>query len=213
MMMKLSVQYVPARSLSPNPFNPNRIDPATLDRLRNSLDRLGTFKPILVRELDDTSLQILGGYHRAILAQERDEDVPVINLGLVDDQKAKELTLADNAVYGRNDSDLMNDLLKSMDVELAELSTFLPGHYEDLEFDLSAPEASVDLETLGMTEPEEPVTRPAPTHTTLRFRVPIDDAHRITDKIQEVIEAEDFTGGSSSENAGDALVYLFGRLQ
>jgi ParB-like chromosome segregation protein Spo0J len=204
----LNIQYCLARDLVPNPFNPNRVDPHMLDRLRTSLDRLGTFKPVVVRELQDGSYQILGGYHRVLIAQERDENVPVVNLGVVPDQTAKEIALADNHSWGQNDPALFNDLMRSMDVDLAELSTFLPGHYEDIQVDLSAV-TEIDLDSLGL-EPEldEPAARPTPTHTTLKFRVPLEDAERITELVQNTVIEQGFDGGSSQENAGDALVYL-----
>lgn len=207
-MSQLNIEHIPARELHQNPFNPNRVDPAMLERLRTSLDRLGTFKPVIVRQLSDGSYQILGGYHRSLIAQERNETVPVVNLGDVDDQRAKEIALADNSFYGNNDPLLLNDLLHSMEVDLSELSTFLPGHYEDIQVDLST-SVDVDLDSLGLDEePETPTPKASPTHTTLRFRVPLEDAERITELVQTTIVEQGFDGGSQAENAGDALVFL-----
>jgi ParB family transcriptional regulator, chromosome partitioning protein len=204
----LNIQHLPARELHSNPFNPNRVDSAMLDRLRTSLDRLGTFKPVIVRQLSDGSYQILGGYHRSLIAQERDEIVPVVNLGEIDDQRAKEIALADNSFYGSNDPLLLNDLLQSMDIDLGELSTFLPGHYEDIQIDLSA-SVDVDLDSLGLeSEPEVLGTKMTPTHTTLRFRVSLEDAERITELVQTTIVEQGFDGGAQAENAGDALMFL-----
>lgn len=207
-MSQLHIEYRLARDLVPNPFNPNRVEASMLDRLRTSLDRLGTFKPIVVRELQDGSYQILGGYHRALIAQERDEQVPVVNLGTVPDQTAKEIALADNHSWGQNDPELFVELMRSMEVDLAELSTFLPGHYEDIQVDLSAV-AEIDLDSLGL-EPDldTPASKPTPTHTTLKFRVPLEDAERVTELVQRTVVEQGFDGGSSAENAGDALVFL-----
>ena len=205
-MTHLNLQRISAHLLRPNPWNPNRVDARALDQLKVSLERLGNFKPIIVRETDD-GLEVLGGWHRTYIAQEANDDVDIVNLGLVDDQRAKEISLLDNVRFGYDESELYSNLLHSLEIDLSELSTFMPGHFEDIQFDMGV---EVDLETLGIETktPDEPVEKSVPTHTTLRFRVPIADAHIITERVQAVIDEQGFDG-ASAEAAGDGLLYIF----
>ena len=207
-MSDLSINYVAADTLRQNGFNPNRVDPANLERLRTSLDRLGNFKPVIVREVAE-GLEVLGGAHRVQIAQERGERIPIINLGPIDDERAKQIALLDNARFGVDEHDLLFDLVKSLEIDLDELSTFLPGNFDDLDVNLAATLAEIDMETLGL-EPESDVVpeKATPTHTTLRFRVPIADAHSVTDEIARIVQEQGFDG-ASAESAGDALVYFF----
>ena len=48
------------KELLANPWNPNRLTPEAEMKLENSLARLGMFKPILVRTLEDGRREISG---------------------------------------------------------------------------------------------------------------------------------------------------------
>ena len=50
------------KELLANPWNPNRLTPEAEMKLENSLARLGMFKPILVRTLEDGRREILGAF-------------------------------------------------------------------------------------------------------------------------------------------------------
>ncbi|MEZ6841329.1 ParB/RepB/Spo0J family partition protein [Acinetobacter baumannii] len=63
------------------------------------------FKPIVVRQLDNGTLQIIGGEHRALVAKQMKVDkVPAFNLGKISDVEAKEIGLLDNGRYGSDDA-------------------------------------------------------------------------------------------------------------
>src|SRR5437762_10365036 len=97
--------FVDPRLLQPNPWNTNVVSPDNEAKIDASNQRLGMFKPIIVRELPDGTLQILGGAHRRESAIRLGWDqVPVFNVGPVSDKQAKEIGLADNARYGHDDT-------------------------------------------------------------------------------------------------------------
>ena len=91
--------------LRPNPWNTNAVSPENEEKLRRSIERFGVFKPIICRELPGGTLEILGGEHRWQTAREMGLDtVPVVNLGAVSDERAKEIGLVDNGRYGEDDT-------------------------------------------------------------------------------------------------------------
>lgn len=211
--MELSMQKLPTSLVRPNPWNTNMMSPDNWAKLIESVKRFGLFKPVLVRELDG-EYQIIGGQHRWEAVKELGiEEVPVINLGPIDDAKAKEIGLVDNGRYGADDTLALAELLKELSAD-ADLSTFLPYSQEDLSALFTA--TDIDLDSLTLSEddtdtlPDEPVTdsKPVRTHQVMRFKVPIDDADTVSKIIKEIIETQGYTDGSSLENAGDALVYL-----
>ena len=96
--------------LEPNPWNTNIVTPENERKLEASIKRLGFFRPVIVREIakspnSETGYQILGGEHRAETAVRLGiNQIPVINLGPIDDLQAKEIGIADNARYGVDDT-------------------------------------------------------------------------------------------------------------
>ena len=195
------------------------MSPANEAKLDASMKRLGCFKPIVVREVVEegvTVLQILGGEHRAQSAVRSGIDVPIINLGAIDDKKAKEISLADNARYGDDDAIKLATMLKEMgDVE--ELQDFLPYTADDYASIFQA--ADIDLSELDIDEnfeatakgeeaAEPPLTKVPKTHTIMRFKVPVGDAERLTELIARCQTTFGYTAADQLTNAGDALVHL-----
>lgn len=207
------------KALEPNPWNTNIMTPESEAKLEASLKRLGFFRPVVVRELANSSIsyQILGGQHRAQIAAKLSLPlVPVMNLGPIDDLKAKEIGIADNARYGVDDTLAFANLIQEMGNQ-DELTEFLP--YGDTDFaDLFA-STSIDLDDLHMEEnfekedeeegadEDEPV-KPPKTHTIMRFKLTNADAERVTEIIERTRKAQGFTGSDEATNAGDALIHI-----
>jgi len=207
----LQFEYVEPSLLKPNPWNTNRVTPENQKKLEASIEKLGMFKPILVRTLGDGSMEILGGQHRVELALKRKmSEVPIINVGFIDDVKAKEIGLVDNGRYGADDTLALAELLESLGE--TDLS-FLP--YSDAEMNSIFASIDIDLSELEIEDSEEeipekdPTERPLQTHQIIRFKVPVDDAHLITDAIENIINQQGFDSTDSLERAGDALVQMF----
>ena len=212
---------VDPKTIEPSPWNANVVSHENEGKLRASIERHGMFKPILVREIDDPEgyivgrvLQCIGGWHRCEQAIELGyEEVPAINLGPIDDEKAKEISLADNARYGIDDTLKLSELLSDLDKDLLEhilpwtnrdisaLTASLSVNIDDLDLD------EPDLPDADDDEPEERV-KPTKTHQNLRFRNSINDAARISSLINKTMEEQGFTSADALTNAGDALAYL-----
>lgn len=198
-------------SLKPNPWNTNVCSPEEEAKIEASLKRLGMFKPIIVRTLADGSYQILGGAHRRDAAMRLGfETVPVMNVGAIGDQKAKEIGLVDNARYGNDDTLRLAELLDGLGAP-EDLATFLP--YTDADFASIFSSVNIELDDLDIPDddaaptplPKEAVVQ---THQIMRFKVPVEDVGTITDLIEKTMKAQRFTEDDSLSNAGAALVHL-----
>lgn len=201
------------KTLKPNPWNTNVVSPDNERKLEESIRRFGFTRPIVVRELDSGELEILGGAHTTAAAiRLKIKTVPVFNLGKVDDTRAKEISLIDNARYGADDTLQLAALLESLGVGSDDLISFLPYTNADLDSILSSTE--VDLDALMSTKEEEEAAaqitpqKTIKTHVIMRFKVPIDDADEVGETIKRIMKNQGFTSSDSLTNAGDSLVYL-----
>lgn len=214
------VQYleVPVGDLRPNPFNPNQVSAENERKIRESIRRNGIFKPIIVRQVaGEGGYEIIGGQHRWEQARELGLSVvPVANLGEIDDRRAKEIGLLDNARYGADDTVMLSDILRELG-DASELQTFLPYGDSDLNAIFSASHIDLDdleapQETELSDEDEEidlgETAKPARTHTIMRFKVSLADAEALTKLIAETRKKHGFTQEDDLTNAGDALVFL-----
>ncbi|TDW20428.1 ParB family protein [Rhizobium azibense] len=212
-------------TLRPNPWNTNIVTPENEAKLEESIKRLGFFRPAVVREIaispfsdKATSYEILGGEHRAQVAAKLGlKKIPVMNLGPIDDLKAKEIGIADNSRYGMDDQIAFADLIKGMG-NAEQLKDFLP--YTEHDFADLFTTSEIDLDSLGLDEnfekeaenddlSEEPVQPKAPkTHTIIRYKVSNRDAEDLTRLIERTKTDNGFTAADDLTNAGDALVHL-----
>jgi ParB-like chromosome segregation protein Spo0J len=209
--MRPELLWVAPDQLVANPWNSNEVSPENEAKLEESLRRFGTFKPLVVRERPEGGpLEILGGEHRWLAARRIGlEQVPVMNLGLIDDVKAKEISIADNSRYGADDPYQLAAVLESLKDE--QLTDFLP--YTDT--DLSAIFSSVDIALDDLegdgedeeTEPEVKATKAPKTHAIMRFKVALGDQDKITRLIEKTQKKFGFTAADELTNAGDALVH------
>ena len=124
---RLEVTHLPVAALRPNPWNPNRVDPETMHKLREYIRKEGLVQPLVVRKMLDY-FQILGGFHRWKICHELGyAEVPCVVLD-VDDKRAKLLTVNLNELSGEPVPHLMAELIHDLtrDVSLDDLSTILP---------------------------------------------------------------------------------------
>lgn len=188
--------------LNSNPWNSNKVSRENLEKLKKSLSSLGSFKPIIVRQLGDKSYEILAGFHRVEAAKELGwSEIEVKNLGLLTDQKAKEISLIDNTRYGNDDSELLEQLINSMDTEL--ISVALP-----------------ELENLELPELEEPLSdfeekvRESTDEgaKTLKFRYDdLDKADEIEDKLLIIARDNGYYFADGHANLSEALYHALVR--
>lgn len=208
---KLQIDEIDPGRLRANSWNTNVVSPDNERKLAESIRRLGLFKPILTRQLDDGTLEVIGGEHRwqAAVTQGM-KTVPVINLGRLDDVKAKEISLVDNGRYGSDDTLQLAQLLESIG-NLSELSTFMPYDDQELEHIFAATNISIDDLELDDDEQKSPILPPAKRvqdFQLMRFKVPIGDAAMVQERIEQIMKDQKFTEDDSLTNAGHALVHL-----
>lgn len=210
--MALNLEDRPVDTLVANDWNTNEVSPENEAKIEASLDRHSFYRPIIARDLGDGRLQILGGEHRWQIAKRRGmATVPVINLGQIDDQRAKEISLIDNARYGQDDTLRLAELLGDMG-DVDDLIAVLPMNSADIEGIFSA--ARVGLDELDLPGDGDRLpdlalpTASGPTHQILRFKVPAEDADRLTRLVEATMKAQGFTNEDSLANAGNALVHL-----
>ncbi|MFU9046331.1 ParB/RepB/Spo0J family partition protein [Acinetobacter tibetensis] len=197
--------------LVPNPWNSNIVSPDNDAKLEESIKRYGMFKPVIVRELLDGTLQIIGGEHRAEVAQRLGlTSIPIVNLGILDDRKAKEISLVDNGRFGEDDSFKLAEILESLG-DYKDLVAVMPLSIEDLNSVFTNSSIALEeLESLALPDESEqlPNEKALQTHQVMRFKVPLKDVDAVTQIIEKTIKVQGFDDSDSMTNAGDALVHL-----
>lgn len=206
---------LPVEELRPNEFNSNFVSPENETKLDASIRRFGVFKPIVIRQIALGAFEIIGGEHRWEAAKRVGlKKVPVIDLGPISDNEAKEISLADNARYGADDALALSELLQSLGSS-EDIQSFLPFSDIDVQALFSASDIALDDLVLdenfdGDKEEahEEPAALKTPkTHTVMRFKVANEDAEKITSLISTLQKRHGFTAADQLTNAGDALVH------
>lgn len=205
---------VDPKSLVFSPWNVNSVSPDNQRKLVESIRRNGIFRPVVVRELDSGELQVIAGEHTTLAAIELGfKEIDVYNLGLIDERRAKEISVIDNQHYGHEDAFGLSELLKEFD---GNVEDFLPMSDEDLRSLFKA--TAIDFDSLELPEPtgsasvelnpDDALAAAPITHQLLRFKVPLGDAEFVQRCIENVIKTQGFSGADSLTNAGDALVYV-----
>lgn len=200
---------VEINSLRPNAFNTNRVSPENEEKLLNSLKKFGVYKPIICREAPDQMLEIIGGEHRWRAAKKIGlKEVPIVNLGIVSEEKARQLMLTDNGRYGEDDTFALAELLRELGTE--DIQSFLP--YSDDELDSIFASSSIDLDDLDSPTDDIDLdslpSKKAQSHVMMRFKVPVEDSELIQKIIDTTMKSQGFTADDSMTNAGHALVHL-----
>lgn len=200
------------KKLVANSWNTNEVSPHNEEKLTNSIKHLGFFKPIICREVHGGILEIIGGEHRVNLAiQENMKEVPVINLGDISEQKAKEISLIDNARYGEDDPTGLSELLKSIG-DIDTISSIMP--YSEAEISELLKDVKINFDDLNEIDEDEEIRKEEPkqeqmrTHTILKFKVALGDDERIMQLIENTARFNGFNESDQLLNYGDALAHL-----
>lgn len=213
MTNNLELVNAPIDSLVPNTWNTNHVTPENLEKIKESLTRFGMFRPIIIREVAGQK-EIVGGYHRWTVAKDLGyTHVPVINLGAISENKAKEIGLVDNGRYGEDDILELSALLKDLGGAEA-VAMYMP--YSDSELDSIFTAESIVLDEIGdadedMLDLEGMVgagSKAPKTHQIMRFKIPIEDSDFVTRLIETTMRSQGFTEEDALSNAGNALIHL-----
>ncbi len=136
---------VKASALRPHPKNWRTHPPEQQDALRGVLAEIGYADALIVRELDDGSLELIDGHLRAETTP--DLEVPVLVVDLSAEEAAKLLVVHDPlaAMAGTNeqllgellaDVETQNDAVRAMLDHLAQKSASIPADHEPPAIDL-----------------------------------------------------------------------------
>lgn len=130
---KLTVTEISVEKLTPNSWNPNRMSDEMRAKLKAYIQREGFVEPLVVRPKED-GYQILGGFHRWVIARELGyQNVPCVIADL-DDRRAKILSVNLNEMKGQSLPSLLGNLIHDLTKELAieDLETQLPYSIDEL---------------------------------------------------------------------------------
>ena len=152
---------VPLASLRLNAWNYNTEPPATFAKVIESLRRFGFSEPIVVRTIADGVYEVINGEHRVLAARELGmPEVPVFDLGVISDDRARELCVIFNELGGRPDTVRLADLLRDIvtTVAPADLVGVLPYAANELKHMLD----SIDFSFRGLAGKDTRAADPEP---------------------------------------------------
>lgn len=131
-----------------NPWNPNVMDTGMFDKAVESIHRFGFVDPVTAREIGLDKYQIVDGEHRVRAAKEHSSackgddhvgmtQLPITNLGMIEDHVAKQLTIVLNETRGEPDPKKLGlvlvELLAAEPMPmLLELLPFTKPEFEEL---------------------------------------------------------------------------------
>ncbi len=193
---KLTIQEIGVETLTPNPWNPNRMSVEMRAKLKAYIEREGFVEPLVVRSKGE-SFEILGGYHRWGIAKELGyRTVPCVVLDL-DDRRAKILSVNLNEMKGQSLPNLLANLVHDLSKELTleDLESQLPYSIAELKDSLELLKIPDGLEAY-LDEEAKRQERERP--TILSFVV--DDAETVE---RAIVKAQETHGGHTR---GRALV-------
>lgn len=144
----MKTTMIDLEKLSPAPYNPRRVDDAQLNSICASLVEFGIVEPFVVRKEDNL---IIGGHQRLkaikkLLAGEYKvrgkvvpfalpkNEIPVVYVDGLTDERAKMLNLALNKVGGEWDHVLLGNLLSELNESIGDALTasgFSPAEIAD----------------------------------------------------------------------------------
>lgn len=126
----IEIEKVSIGKLKPAPYNPRKIDGATLERLARGMEEFGIVDPIIINK-DGT---VIGGHQRIKAAEKLGmKEIPCVRLDL-DKTREKALNLALSKISGEWDIDLLKELLIELDAGAIdiELTGFTDKELEKL---------------------------------------------------------------------------------
>ena len=210
----MKVVEISVDELTPNAWNSNQVSATNMAKLKKSIEKHGIYKPIIVRELTNGKLEVIGGYHRLQASKELGyTKAPVVNMGKISVKRAKEISLIDNANFGKDDKAKLKDIL--IDIDMTELEKVMPTTLDlkEIEKELHQNKIALDeLENEVLLDDEEKAINlddvKEKTHQIMRFKIEKKDFEKIKRMLDDTCKAEGFTEADALTNYGDAVTHL-----
>ena len=181
----IEIVYLSVHVLMTNTWNPNRMTDEMLRKEIESIKEFGFVDPITVRYTGVSGYEIIDGEQRWRAAKDENYDeVDVANLGEVDDQTAKKLTIVLNELRGNYDPRMMGHLLTDLLIlePLPQLIAILP--FEKAQFEELAQLPSIDWNQVVPATPR--VSTRTAEMTERVYRMPTEAAETIDRAIAEM---------------------------
>lgn len=182
---------VPVERIEPNPWNPNTMNEAMYEKELASIRKFGFVDPLTVREVGVDRYQIIDGEHRWRGAADLGyTELPCWNLGIIEDDDAKQLTIVLNETRGQSDQARLGVLLSELaarrgEPEIREIMPFDRARFDEL-----VGKASIDWEAL---EKRREAVKGEGRWKELVYRMPYDAAKVVEDAVAAVQEREGFS--------------------
>ncbi len=140
-MKKLLIVEIPVDRLHENPWNPNRVAPAMMEKLRKNIGERGLLQALVVRPHPsaDDCYEIINGAHRhRICCDLGHATIPCVIVSS-SDKDAKILTITLNEMTGDPTPSLLSKLLADLHTEMPfpDLEAKLPWDQDEIEDFLS----------------------------------------------------------------------------
>ncbi len=128
----MRIEKLSISSITPANYNPRKISPDELNKLRNSIQKFGYVEPIIYNKRTG---KIVGGHQRfkilkEILAPEELVDVVIVDL---DENEEKTLNVALNRIGGEWDDNKLSELLKNIHDNEEDLLEFTGFNDKEIE--------------------------------------------------------------------------------
>ena len=195
----------------PNPWNPNIQTPEMFDNTVASICSEGFIDPVTVRTIEpEYDMQILDGEHRwkaLIFIRDHDEDlpedvgnlydenetlrkmieenqIPAINLGEMDEDSARRVTLQLNGIHGEDVPERLKDVIETLreNSSLEDLASRLPMTQSKLAAVLADLQKSKPQSSRGAEEGN------AEEWVTYQFLIPPDAKHIIDSEMERIAD-------------------------
>lgn len=188
---KFVLEVVSVTKLDPNPWNPNRMDPEMYGKAVESIRQFGFVDPVTVRQIGER-YEIIDGEHRWRAAIDLQfTTVPIINLGTVDDDVAKQLTIVLNETRGQPDRERLASLIRDLGQrkDALDLERVIPLRRQQIAEIIADRKAAFDWQKLERTERPEPKDHEERERwVELVYRMPLSSADIVNEAIDRVLD-------------------------
>lgn len=146
----MEIQTVDVSKIKYAPYNPRKISPETLEKLKQSIETFGYVEPIIVNK---RTMHVVGGNQRLRALRElKIKEVQAVMVDL-DIEHEKVLNIALNKIAGEWDIEKLQQLLSEMDDSMIDLTGFNQEEIEKL-FEIET-DLMTDSEAFEESEKEE----------------------------------------------------------
>ena len=116
----MQVVDISVGSITAAHWNPNQMDDAMVDKLRNSIRHFGLVVPLVVRELALDCYETIGGAQRLVVSEEMGFEQVACVVVDADDAEARLLSQRLNRIAGEDDLGLKAELVRELLSSLPE---------------------------------------------------------------------------------------------